>query len=152
MTQDPTERSKAAHQDPFEDGDRMGPRVTPVPVAPAARLRSPIMEHRAFEPLPPSDDRPTVLLPPLRTFVGPSGFALLVATPVFLVAGLPLALVVAVVAPVVRAIHRRISRSNFSFVEGFIAYREPAWPQGVQEDNDVRWNWSASGQRGGANG
>jgi hypothetical protein len=142
VTQDPTARSQDADREPFEDGFGTGPRVTPIAVAPIARLRSPIMEHRAFEPLPPRDDRPTVLLPPLRTFVGPSGFALVAAAPVFLVAGLPLALVVAVVAPVVRAIHRRINGSTFSFAEGFMAYREPAWPQGVQEDNDVRWNWS----------
>jgi len=152
MTQDATARLPGRDQGPFDDGIWIGPRVMPVAVIPAARLRSPIMEHRAFEPLPPGDDRPTVLLPPLRTFVGPSGFALVVATPVFLVAGLPLALVVAVVAPLVRAIHRRISGSTFSFVEGFMAYREPAWPHGVQEDNDVRWNWSASGQRSGAHG
>jgi hypothetical protein len=152
MKLDPTARSRGGDQEPFEDGFGTGPRVTPIAVAPIARLRSPIFEHRAFEPLPPRDDRPTVLLPPLRTFVGPSGFALLVATPVFLVAGLPLALVVAVVAPVVRAIHRRVSGSTFSFAEGFMAYREPAWPQGVQEDNDVRWNWSAVGNRPGVQG
>ena len=30
----------------------------------------------------------------------------------------------------------------FSFGEGFIGYRgDQGWPQGVQEDDDVRWSW-----------
>ena len=30
----------------------------------------------------------------------------------------------------------------FSFGEGFIGYRpDPAWPQGVQEDDDFHWDW-----------
>ena len=32
----------------------------------------------------------------------------------------------------------------FSFGEGFIGYRgDQGWPQGVQEDDDVRWSWRA---------
>ena len=32
--------------------------------------------------------------------------------------------------------------SSFSFGQGFVGYRpDPAWPQGVQEDDDVHWNW-----------
>ena len=31
---------------------------------------------------------------------------------------------------------------SFSFGEGFVGYRpDPAWPQGVQEDDDVHWDW-----------
>ena len=44
----------------------------------------------------------------------------------------------------------RISRRiPFSFGQGFIGYRsDMAWPQGVQEDDDFRWNWKprANGQ------
>ena len=30
----------------------------------------------------------------------------------------------------------------FSFAEGFIGYRgDQGWPQGVQEDDDVKWSW-----------
>ncbi len=30
----------------------------------------------------------------------------------------------------------------FSFGEGFVGYRpDPVWPQGVQEDDDVHWDW-----------
>lgn len=32
----------------------------------------------------------------------------------------------------------------FSFGEGFIGYRgDQGWPQGVQEDDDVKWSWRA---------
>jgi hypothetical protein len=48
------------------------------------------------------------------------------------------AAVVALVA-LVRFIDRHVS---FSFGEGFVGYRgDPAWPRGVQEDDDVRWDW-----------
>jgi hypothetical protein len=30
----------------------------------------------------------------------------------------------------------------FSFGEGFVGYRpDPVWPHGVQEDDDVHWDW-----------
>ena len=33
-------------------------------------------------------------------------------------------------------------RVPFSFGEGFVGYRpDPVWPHGVQEDDDVRWDW-----------
>jgi hypothetical protein len=32
---------------------------------------------------------------------------------------------------------------SFSFGEGFLGYRpDPRWPLGVQEDDDVRWDWT----------
>jgi hypothetical protein len=44
--------------------------------------------------------------------------------------------------------------SSFSFGQGFVGYRpDPAWPQGVQEDDDVHWNWrphTASGPGAGS--
>lgn len=31
---------------------------------------------------------------------------------------------------------------QFSFGDGFVGYRpDPRWPQGVQEDDDVHWDW-----------
>ena len=40
--------------------------------------------------------------------------------------------------------------SSFSFGPGFVGYRpDPAWPQGVQEDDDVHWNWRARRAAGG---
>jgi hypothetical protein len=33
-------------------------------------------------------------------------------------------------------------RVPFSFGEGFLGYRpDPAWPRGVQEDDDFHWDW-----------
>ena len=40
--------------------------------------------------------------------------------------------------------------SSFSFGQGFVGYRpDPAWPQGVQEDDDVHWNWRSRRATGG---
>jgi hypothetical protein len=40
--------------------------------------------------------------------------------------------------------------SSFSFGQGFVGYRpDPAWPQGVQEDDDVHWNWRPRRAAGG---
>jgi hypothetical protein len=40
--------------------------------------------------------------------------------------------------------------SSFSFGQGFVGYRpDPAWPQGVQEDDDVHWNWRPHRAAGG---
>ena len=130
----------------------MDPRVITVAVAPVSRIRSPIMEHRSFEPLPPADDRPAVMLPPLRAFIGPSAFALLVAVPLLLLVTWQVALVGAAVAAAARELRGRANRMTFSFGEGFLPYRaQTGWPQGVREDDDVRWNWSPLSQ-GGARG
>ena len=38
-----------------------------------------------------------------------------------------------------RLIDRHVT---FSFGEGFVGYRsDVGWPRGVQEDDDVHWNW-----------
>ena len=47
-----------------------------------------------------------------------------------------------VVAIGIRWIDRHVS---FSFGEGFVGYRaDLGWPRGIQEDDDVRWNWRGS--------
>jgi hypothetical protein len=39
----------------------------------------------------------------------------------------------------------------FSFGAGFVGYRsDTGWPQGVQEDDDVHWNWRPGAARPGA--
>jgi hypothetical protein len=44
------------------------------------------------------------------------------------------------------AICRRVP---FTFGEGFVGYRpDPVWPHGVQEDDDVRWDWHPRERRG----
>ncbi len=151
MTQDTPRQSDPAAQELLEGADGMCPRVIPIAVAPVSRIRSPIMEHRSFEPLPPDEDRPALLLPPLRALVGPSRFALLVALPLLLLVTWQAALGGAVIAAAARELRRRADRMTFSFGEGFLPYRSQAgWPRGVQEDDDVRWNWSPA--RNGASG
>jgi hypothetical protein len=142
MTQDAGRRSDAAGQELFEGASGQGPRVIALAVAPGFRIRSPTMKRRPFEPLPPDDGRPAVLLPPLRAFIGPSGFALLAAMPLLLVASWQVALVAAVVAAASREIRRRADRMTFSFADGFLPYgAQTGWPQGVQEEDEVHWNW-----------
>ncbi len=47
---------------------------------------------------------------------------------------------VGVAAVAFQRIDRRVS---FSFGEGFVGYRaDLGWPRGVQEDDDVHWNWT----------
>ncbi len=42
----------------------------------------------------------------------------------------------------IRWIDRHVS---FSFGQGFVGYRaDLGWPRGIQEDDDVRWNWQGS--------
>jgi hypothetical protein len=143
MLKDRPQQPDAVTLQLLEGAEREGPRVTPVGIGPVVRLRSPIMEHRLVEPLRADEDATGVLLPPLRAFVGPSGLALLVAAPVLLVAGWQLALVAGAVALVARGLDRLVSRAPFSLGDGFLPYRpETGWPQGVQEDSDVHWNWS----------
>lgn len=145
MIEDALPGSIAADHELIEGVYGMGPRVIPEPVAPASRLRSPIMEHRHIELLPSRSDRRTVMLPPLRAFIAPSGLAVLVAAPVLLLAGWQVALLAGLGAAAYRELDRRIGRVGFSFGDGFIPHRtETGWPQGVQEDNEVRWNWSPS--------
>jgi hypothetical protein len=153
MTLDPTVQAQAAGQDPFEDGSGAGPRVTPIAVAPLARIRSPILERRLIEDLPAQIVPPSLGLPPLRVFIGPARFALIVSAPVLLFVGLQVALIVAVAAPLLRAVRDRADRTTISLGEGFLPYRaETGWPRGVQEDNDVRWNWAATADGRGAAG
>jgi hypothetical protein len=142
MTQDAEHGSDVAGPELLDDAAGAGPRVTPEVVAPAPRLRSPIMEHRAVARPFLDDDRPSVMLPPIRTVVGPAGIAALVAAPLMLVAGWQVALIAAAVTAVARELDRRAGRATFSLGDGFLPYRpDTGWPLGVQEDDDVRWKW-----------
>lgn len=145
MIQDAAHRSNETGPEVFDRPDGAGPRVKPVAVARVSRLRSPIMEHRDVSPWPVDEDRPAVLLPPLRAFLGPSALALLIGAPVLLLAGWQLAILAAAAAPVIRELERRGARANFSLGDGFLPYKaDLGWPQGVQEDDEVRWHWSPS--------
>jgi hypothetical protein len=153
MTQDSPRRPDPARPELLEGTDARGPRVVPLAVTPVSRLRSPIMEHRRSQPERADEERPTLLVPPLRTFIGPSGIALLAAAPLLLVVGWQAALVAGVLAPALREVHRLAARVTFSFGDGFLPYRvEDGWPQGVQEEDEVRWKWSPTSDGGRARG
>jgi len=148
MIEDPWRRANAADHDLIEGANGVGLRAILEAVAPASRLRSPIMEHRRVELPLREDDRASVQLPPFRTLMGPTGLALLVAAPILLLAGWQLAVMAGLGAAGYRELDRRIGRAGFSLGDGFLPYRpQTDWPQGVQEDNDVRWNWSPVGER-----
>jgi hypothetical protein len=51
-------------------------------------------------------------------------------------------LAVAIAAWLLLEIQVVVDMIPFSFGEGFIGYRgDQGWPQGVQEDDDVKWSW-----------
>ena len=63
-------------------------------------------------------------------------------TVTLLVSDLQLGLASGVFTCLVAALRRVERRIPFSFGQGFIGYRaDLGWPQGVQEDDDFRWNW-----------
>src|SRR5687767_3640855 len=110
---------------------------------PVPRFRSPIMEPRPFRPLPRDQDGREMTIPGAGDVIRPMGWALLLAIPVFVLVGWQVALFVALATAIIRAVDGRIARSSLSFADGFIGFRsESGWPKGVQEDDDVRWNWS----------
>jgi hypothetical protein len=96
----------------------------------------------------PIDNAPSVDLPwaslrrvpiPLTSAVGP----LVVATAIAVATGnAGLGAGCGLVAWVIGQIGAFCRRVPFTFGEGFLGYRsDAAWPQGIQEDDDFRWNW-----------
>jgi hypothetical protein len=75
----------------------------------------------------------------LASVVGP----LLVGTAVGMATGdARLGAGIGLVAWVIGQLGALCRRLPFTFGEGFVGYRpDPVWPQGVQEDDDFRWNW-----------
>jgi len=109
---------------------------------PEGRIHSPIFARRAAQEPSQTEVPPAVELPPLRSFLGPFAWVLVLGLPVLLRVGWQAAAVMAIVALLVREAHLRADRSTISFGEGFLAYRgRDGWPHGVQEDDDFRWNW-----------
>jgi len=118
---------------------------------PIGHIRSPLVARRADRQSTPSDGPPGIELPPFRSFLGPLAWVVVLATPVLLRVGWQAAAVMAVVALMIREARLRANRSTISFGEGFLGYTaREGWPHGVQEDDDVHWNWSpaASAQPG----
>jgi hypothetical protein len=117
----------------------------PILSRPNGHIRSPMVERRRDDaPLPSHGERPSIEMPPLRAFIGPLLWAVVPGLPVLVRVGWQEAAVVGVVAIVIRAVRARASRSSISFADGFLGYSaHNRWPHGVQEDNDVHWNWSS---------
>ena len=125
--------------------------VWPELVRPDPTIRSPIMDPRRREILPPDPDRTTLMLPAARDLLGPMTWAMLIALPVLAMIGLQAALIVWGTATFIRTVDGRLARSDLSFASGFIGYRGPMeLPHGVREDDDVRWNWSSAQHQGSA--
>ncbi|MEA2608944.1 MAG: hypothetical protein QOJ75_1187 [Chloroflexota bacterium] len=132
-----------SRQDADTDPDRVD-----VLFRPEARLRSPIVSHRPTAPGPAAQpaahpDVPAFVLPPARELVRPMLWAFLAAAPVLALFGWLPAIVTGAVAVVVRVLDIRVGRATFSFGDGFLPFRgDLRWPRGVQEEDDVHWNWS----------
>jgi hypothetical protein len=153
MDRDSSRRSKTLGFELIERTGVAGRDAWPELLRPVARLRSPIMEHRSIQPLPADPDRMTVVLPPARDFIRPMAWAMLAAVPVLALVGWQAAIVVGAATAFIREVDRRVGRSDFTFADGFLGFRTRAeWPRGVQEDDDVRWNWSGAQHGQGAQG
>ena len=58
------------------------------------------------------------------------------------------ALIFAGVALALNGLSIIADRVTFTFAEGFLPFRlKDGWPHGVQEDDDVRWDWSPTAWR-----
>ena len=107
------------------------------------RIRSPLMEprtrasHLKGEPIP-------FEMPPIGDLIFPLVWFLVPAVPVLERVGWQAAVIAGAVALVVREARHLANRSTISFGDGFLAYAGTnGWPHGVQEDDDVHWDWSA---------
>jgi hypothetical protein len=115
----------------------------PVLHRPTARIRSPLME-----PLSETSRQRTEAvafeLPPIRELIVPVAWLLVAGLPILVRVGWQAAVVAGVIALILREGRLRADRSTLSFGDGFLAYAGTnGWPHGVQEDDDVRWNWAA---------
>jgi hypothetical protein len=143
-------RSNALGYELVERSAALGWVAWPDLVRPVPHLSSPIMRRRVIVPLPPDPDRLAFSVPPVRDVVGPMAWGMLIALPILVLIGWQVAVVGAVVATIYRAVDQRASRLEFSFADGFLGFRTTTqMAYGVREDNDVRWNWSASQPSGG---
>ena len=117
----------------------------PIELAPlTAHFGSPILERRP-EHIPAEPEVTVPVGPIVRLAIRIAAPAILAAVGVYLVAGLPAALLVAVGGSFARLTGWLGRRAHTTFGEGFLAFRgELGWPHGVQEDDDMHWQWSAA--------
>jgi hypothetical protein len=146
-------RSDALGYELVERSATLGWVAWPEVVRPVPHLTSPIMRRRLVVPLPPDPDRLAFSVPPVRDVVGPMAWGMLFAVPILVLIGWQAAVIGAVVITIYRAIEQRASRLEFTFADGFLGFRTTSQTaHGIREDNDVRWNWSATQPTGGIQG
>ncbi len=104
----------------------------PGPDAPATDVEPPVIATSAVDVPWPALRRVTV---PPTAFAVP----LAVAAAVSVLTGQASLGLLVCVTGWLGLVSRRV---RFTFGEGFVGYRpDPRWPRGVQEDDDVRWDW-----------
>jgi hypothetical protein len=116
-----------------------------------SQIHSPLAEPRLVEPIrrEPSPEALTLPLPSARTVVRSAAWAGLVATPLLLLLGWQVALVLGGLAAATRELDGRLRRANISFADGFLPFHDRSgWPRGVQEEDGVHWNWSPRARNG----
>jgi len=145
MDQEPPRQERSATGALIErdsDGSRD---AMPVLFRTEPNLRSPLVDHHVGEVVPRGlgSEGPTLLLPPARAFIRPAAWAIVVAAPLLVLIGWQVAAVLGALAAVARELDARFRRANVSFAQGFLPFRDrSAWPRGVQEEDEVHWNWS----------
>ena len=153
MDEQSPRRSDALDHEMVERTSTAGWSVVLVLFRPVPRFRSPIMERRPNRPQPADPDRRGLTVPAARDVIRPIGWAMLLAIPILVVVGWQAALLVGAISAIAREVDGRIARSSLSFADGFLGFRADAgWPNGVQEDDEVRWNWSRAGNGQAAHG
>jgi hypothetical protein len=153
MDEDPQRRSDLPDHELIERSSTASWGVAPLLFRPVPRFRSPIMERRPFVPLSPDPDQPGMTVPAARDVIRPIAWAMMLAVPFLVVLGWQAALVVGIASAFIRAVDGRVARSDVSFAGGFIGFRSDlGWPRGVQEEDEVRWNWSRAGNGRAAHG
>jgi hypothetical protein len=143
MDQRPPGRSHATDPELPEGTSEAVWDLAPVLAGSPPHVRSTIVEQRSAELPPPNPDRPSLVIPPVRELIRPLAWAFVPAVPVAALLGWQPAVIVGAAAVLIRELDRRVGRANASFGDGFLTPRPPdARPTGVQEDDDVRWNWT----------
>jgi hypothetical protein len=117
---------------------------------PEAHMRSPMFEQGPDEapdpdPPPDDDDRPSFDMPPARSLVRPAIWATVPALIALVGLGPFAALIVGALVIGAQVLHLLAGRATFTFADGLLPYKgDDEWPRGVQEENEVHFNWSTA--------